>query len=130
MRDFPAFRRAALRYWECRRILYNLVLVPPSLFGYLIAANLAYAGDTHETHYVYVLSQFALSALGANICYSLAYAMEFLFGSDDPTSRWLRFGRISTLLAGLLFGMILAFIGGRDIAMMEFHKYFKHAGLG
>jgi hypothetical protein len=129
MRDYPAFQHAAIRYWEYHRIWYNLVLVPLSFFSYMFTASVTYAGENHETHYGYVLSQFALCAVGANICYSTAYAMEFLFGSDEPTSGWLQFGRMSTFIVGLLFAMLLALIGGRDIAVMEFQKYFKHARL-
>jgi hypothetical protein len=123
-----AFRRAAIRYWERRRIIYNLALVPPSLFAYMLTAGVIYVGDPHQTHYYFLLFWFALSALGANICYSFAYALEFLCGSDDPTSRWLRFGRTTAFVGGVVFAMFLALIGGRNIAMMEFYGQFKHAG--
>jgi len=127
MRDYHAFRHTAIRYWERRRILYNLALVPPAFFGYMVTAGVVYVGDPHEAHYGYILSWFALSALGANICYSFSYTLEFLFGSDDPSSRWLRFGRTSAFIAGVLFAMLLALIGGRNIAKMEFHEQFRHA---
>jgi hypothetical protein len=94
----------------------------------MLTAGVIYVGDPHETHYYFVLAQFALCALGANICYSFAYALEFLCGSDDPTSRWMRYGRTSTLAAGVLFAMLLALIGGRNIAEMEFYHQFKHGG--
>jgi Mn2+/Fe2+ NRAMP family transporter len=128
MRYYPAFRNTAIRYWERRRIFYNLALIPPSLFAYMVMAGLAYVGDPHETHYGYVLFWFALSALGANICYSFAYALEFLFGSDDPTSRWLRFGRTTAFVGGVVFAMLLAFVGGRNIALMEFYEQAKRVG--
>ena len=86
MRDFHLFRHAAIRYWERRRLLYNFALVPPALFGYALTAGVAYVGDPHPILYRFLLFWFALSALGANICYSFAYALEFLFGSDEPTS--------------------------------------------
>jgi len=127
MRDYPTFRKTAIRYWERRRIVYNLALVPPAFIAYMFTAGVIYVGDPHETHYGFVLSLFALSALGANICYCFSYAFEFLFGSDDPASRWLRFGRTTTFVAGVLFGMLLALIGGRNIAMVEFHEQFRHA---
>jgi len=127
MRDYRTFRVCGLRYWERRRIVYNLALVLPSLFGYMVTAGVIYVGDPHETHYSYVLSLFTLSALGANVCYSFAYAMEFLFGTDDPASRWQRFGRTTIFIAGVLFGMLLALIGGRNIAELEFHQQFHHA---
>ena len=63
---------------------------------------------------------FILSAIGANVCYSFAYALEFLFGSDDPASRWLRFGRNVAFISGLILAMLLAAVGGRNIALMEY----------
>jgi hypothetical protein len=127
MKDHTKFKHTAVRYWERRRILYNLALVPPAFFGYMLTAGVIYVGDPHETHYGYVGSLLVLSALGANICYLFAYAFEFLFGSDDPASRWLRFGRTTVFVTGVLFAMLLALIGGRNIAMMEFDEQFRHA---
>jgi hypothetical protein len=125
MRDYPASRRTAIRYWERRRIIYNLALVPPAFFSYGFADVLNWAGDPHEGHYSYVLPLFALSALGANICYSFAYVLEFLFGSNDPTSRWMRYGRTTAFAGGVVFAMFLALIGGRNIAEMDWHHQFQ-----
>ena len=121
MRDYHAFRNKAIRYWERRRIIYNLALVVPSGFTYMIGAGTARVGDAYGSHPYYVLLLFALSAIGANICYSFAYALEFAFGNDDPTSRWLRFGRSAAFGFGLVFAVLLAAIGGRNIALMEFY---------
>jgi hypothetical protein len=120
MSHFRALRSSAIRYWERRRIFYNLALVPPAFFSYMLAAGVIYVGDPHKSYYSYVLGLFAASALGANVCYSFAYALEFFFGSDDPGSRWFRFGRTCIFIAGVLFAMVLALIGGRNIAFMEF----------
>ncbi len=92
MRDFHAFRRSAVRYWERRRIIYNAALTLPALVGYKLTDTLNWVGDPHETHYANVIPLFLVSAVGANVCYSFAYAQEFVFGSDDPASRWLRSG--------------------------------------
>lgn len=121
MRDYPAFKKSAIRYWERHRILYNLLLVPPTVISYVVTSSLIYVGDPHRTLHGLVFSMLALCILGANICYSFAYALEFFFGSDDPASRWLRSGRTAALIVGVLFAMLLALIGGRDIAMMEFY---------
>jgi len=45
---------------------------------------------------------------------------KLFFGSDDPASRWQRFGRTTLFIASVLFAMLLAVIGGRNIALMEF----------
>jgi hypothetical protein len=45
MRDFPAFRASAIRYWEKRRIFYNLALILPALIGYMTWSELPAAVD-------------------------------------------------------------------------------------
>ena len=118
MNDFQVFKRTAVRYWERRRILYNLALLLPAFFGYGFSDMFNWVGDAHPTHYAYILPWFALSAVGANVCYSFSYALEFLFGSDDPKSRWLQSGSTTVFVGGVLFAMLLALIGGHNIAMM------------
>ena len=86
MRDFHAFKQNAVRYWERRRIIYNLALLPPSGIAYFISAGLARVGDDFAWHPFHAAVLFILSAIGANVCYSFANALEFLFGSDDPAS--------------------------------------------
>jgi hypothetical protein len=120
MRDYHAFKRSAVCYWERRRIFYNLALVPPSFLTYMFGAGVISAGDP-ELHSYYVLLLFALSALGANICYTFAYGLEFFFGTDDPSSRWLQFGRPLAFALGTAFAMLLAVIGGRNIAILKYY---------
>jgi hypothetical protein len=128
MRDYHAFKHSSILYWERRRIIYNLALVPPAFFGYGLADTLNWVGNSHQTRYSIILLWFAMSAGGANICYSFCYALEFLFGSDAPTSRWQRYGRTTAFAGGVLFAMLLALIGGRNIADMEWSYGFKSIG--
>lgn len=121
MLDYQTFRRGALRYWEKRRLWYNLALILPTLLGYAPSEVSAAVGDPPRLSSAAVFGLFALSALGANICYSFAYALEFIFATEDPTSRWLAFGRRFFFVAGVLFAMMLAFIGGRNIHIMEYY---------
>lgn len=118
-------RKSALRYWEPRRIFYNLALVPSAFMGYALADTLNNVGDAHVTHYGFVFFWLILSALGANICYSFAYALEFFFGTQEAVSRWMRFGRPTLYVAGVLLGMLLALIGGRNIADLEYYHAFQ-----
>ena|SRR5687768_7280419 len=67
-----------------------------------------------------VVVLFILSAVGANVCFSFVYALEFLFGSDAPDSRWLRFWRPLFMVLGTLFAMLLALFGSRNIAFLEY----------
>ena len=121
MHDYHDFRHAAIRYWERRRAIYNVALLPPSALAYMLTAGVSRASDDYGWHPYRVLLLFLLSALGANICYTFAYALEFLFGSEDPASRWLRFGRSTAFASGLVFAVLLAAIAGRNIALMEFY---------
>lgn len=122
MRDYQAFHREAVRYWEKRRLWYNLALIVPALLGYAPSGLSAAIGDAPQLSSTAVFSFFALSALGANICYSFAYALEFIFATENPASRWLTIGRRLCLVAGILFAMVLAFIGGRNIHIMEYYR--------
>jgi len=126
MSDYQQLKRSAIRYWERRRIIYNVLLVPPAFVGYCLTDSFNWVGDPHPTNYSFVLLWLSLSAIGANICYSFAYALEFLWGSDNPVSTWQQNGRTVVLFAGILFAMLLALIGGRNIADMEYYHQFRH----
>ena len=128
MDNYSAFRRSAIRYWEKRRIFYNLALVLPALIGYGVTDVVNYVGDQHNSNNARLFVWFALSALGANICYTFAYALEFLFGNDDPASRWMIYGRTITFLGGLLLAVLLAFVGGWNIANIDFNYEVRHVG--
>ena len=121
MCDFDAFRRSAIRYWELRRIIYNVALIPPAFIGYILPAGIsAGVGDEAQFGFGGVLLLFFLSALGANVCFSFVYALEFLFGDDAPDRPWLLFWRPLVMVLGTLFAMLLAFFGGANVAMMEY----------
>jgi len=121
MRDFLTYKRTAIRYWERRRPYYNLALVLPTLFGFSMGATAAARhGLVREYGTGVVILLFALWAIPANICYTSAYSLEFLFGSESPESRWTRFGRTTAFIGGTLFAMILASFGGADVGWMVF----------
>lgn len=120
--SFETYRTSAIRYWERRRIAYNLALIPPALLSYAFTSALAHAGDDFQWQGGFVLSLFAVSAVGANICYSFAYALEFLYGFPTSAKRRFKYERTSAFAAGLVLSIILALIGGREIALMEYFK--------
>jgi hypothetical protein len=124
MHDFSTFKRSAIRYWEWRRLYYNVALVFPTLFGYPLGVTAAEReGLVRESGAVVVVLLFALWAVPANICYTSAYSLEFLFGNDSPEARWTRFGRTLVFLSGTFFAMVLAYSGGAGVAEMVFrHK--------
>jgi hypothetical protein len=125
MRDYATLRGKAIRYWELRRIIYNLALIPPALVAYVFTDTMNWVGDPHAMHYGFLFIWFALSAIGANICYSFAYVLEYFYASNNPISPWLRFGRRTAFLGGLLFAMLLALVGGYNIANMDYYVQFK-----
>src|SRR6266571_1446114 len=101
--DFQTYKRTAIRYWERRRVVYNIALVPPSILAYLVQGGILHAHGTRENHLWYVLILFSLSALAANLCYSFVYVLEFFLGSDTPASRWQQFGRFTVFILGTIF---------------------------
>jgi hypothetical protein len=116
-------KREAVRYWEWRRIAYNAALVLPALLGFHSGATAAArSGLVRDGGTEMVILLFALWAIPANICYTFAYALEFLFGSDDESSWWLESGRPIAFVLGTLLAMALAFFGGGDVGWMVFKQ--------
>ena len=121
VKRMPATLRSAFRYWEIRRIWYNVALVPAAFFGYFTDTALSYAVD--DIQYLSgskVAALFVFSGVGANLCYSFAYVLEFWLGGDNMQSRWLRCGRTRAFVSGMILGVVLAFVGGRRIGDMQF----------
>ena len=65
--EFTEYRREAIRYWERRRIIWNILLVPPSVFAYMFASGFAIGiGDESEFGYAMVVALFCFAAVAAN----------------------------------------------------------------
>lgn len=121
MRDFYDIKRSAIRYWEWRRLFYNLALVLPAFIGYSMGITAAARhGLVRQSGAEVVILLFVLWAIPGNICYTFAYALEFIFGNDLQTSRWLRSGRTLAFVSGTLFAVMLAFFGGSTVSWMVF----------
>lgn len=120
-RDLKAFKRSAILYWERRRIIYNILIGVPSVFVYFGGTDIAAGiGDRARLDFILVLLLFLLSAVVANICYTFAYALEFLLGSVNPESWWLRYGRTVAFAVGTIFSMGLAVQTGHGIFLMQY----------
>lgn len=116
MNDFASYRKSAIRYWERRRIGYNVLLIPSALLGYCSAAMRAAIDDaTMQFGWWTVLLMFIVHALAANYCFSLVYAAEFIFGTEDPRSLWKRWMATAVFTTGTLLSIPLAVIGGSNI---------------
>ena len=92
----------AIRYWEPRRIAYNLVLTA------IVVAWIAFSWP----HFLPALRfeslvLMAVLAAGANICYCAAYLVDFPMQFSFFRKRWLRW-RWGLWVGGMLFATLLA----------------------
>lgn len=121
MNDFAAYRKSAIRYWERRRIGYNVLLIPCMAFGFLVAAGMNGLDDREmRLGWVGTLLLFGGYLFTANLCYSLVYATEFIFGSEDARSMWRRWLATAVFTAGTLFSLPMGLVIGRDIANIAY----------
>jgi hypothetical protein len=49
-----------------------------------------------------------------------------LFGSDDPACSWVTRGRTITFVGGIAFAMLLALVGGYNIAQLHWNYGIRH----
>lgn len=104
-------KRKAIAYWEKRRIVYNALLVPASLLAWQISKEFTnHIDDQAPARLTDPAVMLALVVLwiGANICYSFVYVLEFFFLADEPGKFWPVPGRTFFLVVGCLIGMWLA----------------------
>jgi len=111
----------AIRYWERRRIVYNLLLTPPAILGWGLGGAVGGAVDDRAAVGLGVLLLlFVLAAVCANICYTFCYALEFLMLSADDAGALLRNSRTAVFTLGCALAIPLALIGGRNIAFIQY----------
>ncbi len=116
-----ACRRAAIRFWERGRIVYNLALLPAAAAGYLPRVSVCFGvGDDPHLSDSAILRLFIAYAVAANLCYTFAYVLEFFLASDDATTLWNRRGRLLAFLLGTLLSVIVAFFAAFGIALAQF----------
>ncbi|MFT5468630.1 MAG: hypothetical protein ACI8UO_003741 [Verrucomicrobiales bacterium] len=105
------YRREAPSYWEKRRVIFNLLLIPAGWLGYSISASFTYNIDDREPA-SFSDPQFLIAVIMmgvmANVCYSMVYMIEFIFMSEKKGSFWPSPGRTLLLIAGCLIGMFFA----------------------
>ena len=115
-------RRLAIRYWERKRLWYNAALVVPTLLGFGVS-SLANALDDLPSQVGVggMLLALLLLIVAANLVFCLAYAFEFLWGSQGRPITQLRLARPVVFVVGLLLAAVLAFIGGSNLAYLQVH---------
>jgi hypothetical protein len=92
----------ALRYWEPRRLVYNLVLAAVVLGWLVLTWPHFRAAFTVRS----LLLLFVLAVL-ANVCYCTAYLIDIPLQLSSFRGLWLRW-RWGLWLTGMLFAAILA----------------------
>lgn len=117
----PNSRWPTVVYWEKRRVVFNLVVIAATTTIYqLRVAVSAGVGDTRYLSDLQVGALFIVAWLGANLCFSFVYAMEFLFGLSESPRAWVRSLKPVILIAGCAIGVYLSPSVARDIGGSEY----------
>jgi hypothetical protein len=116
MIKFSEISTDAIRYWELRRILFNLLLVVVFLVAMILSPR----------NYEVSLQLFWASAVGlsvlavlANLCYCIVYPIDLFIQCSDFRERWRRW-RFILFIFGTLFACSLAGFMGNICTMAGF----------
>jgi len=93
---------ATIRYWELRRIWYNLALA--LLVVWFIVRTWPHFAPVMNLG---SLGKLLVLALIANVCYSTAYVVDFAVQASAPGPGWRRWRGV-LWLAGTLFALLFA----------------------
>lgn len=93
----------AIRYWEHRRIVYNVVLAAIVLF-HLVAYAFSSLGNTHIAS---KLPTLFILGVAANVAYTTAYIIDIPAQLSDFQQVW-RARRIILFVVGLLTAILFA----------------------
>ena len=99
--SFGEYATEAMRYWEPRRIAYNLLLAAVVLF-YFFAA---WPGSKTQVHMDTALNLFLLAVL-ANVAYCAAYLVDIVVQASAFREHWRSF-RWLLFALGLSFAAVL-----------------------
>ena len=98
---FSELSSDALRYWEPRRLLYNLALFAVVLIHFFASWPNSKAFLTRDS-----LFGFFLLAVLANVAYCAAYAVDLFVQFSGQRSAWARW-RWSILVIGISFAAVI-----------------------
>ena len=113
------YRRHTIRYWERRRILFNAIILVMFLFTWPVSQ--AFTAGIDDKIPASLLDPFTVIAIGCsfllcNVCYSIVYALEFIFYNEDAKSFWPTTGRALIFIAGCL---VVLFTAGPHFSNLE-----------
>ena len=100
--NFRALLADSLRYWELRRLPYNLVLIAVVIAW--VAATWPHFRPMVDVHTLLLL---AILGLIANVCYCAAYFVDIPMQCSALAALWRR-RRWTLWLAGTLLAILLA----------------------
>jgi len=92
--------RDAIRYWEQRRIIYNIILA--LVFLGWIVLTWPHFSDAPTAQGITFLIVFAIAA---NVCYSAVYLIDLPLEGSPLRMQWQRF-RFGLWLVGTLFAFV------------------------
>ena len=92
----------ALRYWEPRRVIYNVVLAAV-VIGHVVVASPESRGRLSVN---VLLGLFFLAVL-ANVCYSAVYVVDLFVQFSGLQEFWAK-GRVVLLVVGTAFAAVIA----------------------
>lgn len=92
----------AIRYWELRRVVYNLALA-----AVVVALAVAFRARIESRVSFELLLALVVLAVLANLCYCAAYFVDLPMQLSSHAGIWKRW-RWLLWIAGVLFGMALA----------------------
>ncbi|HEX7130613.1 MAG TPA: hypothetical protein VF217_11190 [Rhodanobacteraceae bacterium] len=92
----------AIRYWELRRVVYNLALA-----AVVVALAVAFRARIESRVSFELLLALVVLAVLANLCYCAAYLVDLPMQLSSHAGIWKRW-RWLLWIAGVLFGMALA----------------------
>ncbi len=104
-RPIPRFGEVAaeaLRYWEPRRVLYNLALA--GVVGWHLFSAWPAAREVLSWDHLFAL---IILAVLANVCYCAAYVVDIFVQYSALRDAWRR-RRWLVLLVGIIFGAVVA----------------------
>ena len=95
----------AIRYWELRRVFYNVVLA-----GIVVFYFWAYYPSSKEILNVDAALGIFLLAVGANVAYCAAYPVDIFAQLSDYRPLWHKFRWIVFVLGVLVAGILTRFM--------------------
>jgi hypothetical protein len=109
------FFASAARFWEPRRLLYNLILLAVVILWIVLTWP-----HFRPAFVPVTLLPLSFLALLANVCYTMAYLVEAAFRYSKFTAAWIRYRWVLWLL-GMLLALLLENYWIVDEIYPDFH---------